>query len=70
MICNNKTALNLSGFIICQGGRYLTLTFPRRKTTINRVRELDRSSREEAKIKAADHKAHGYKPEMTEVSVK
>ena len=44
----------------------MSLYYPRRKLTINRVRGLDRSSREEAKIKAADHKAHGYKTKMTE----
>lgn len=43
----------------------MSLYFPRRKATINRVRELDRSSREEAKIKAADHEAHGYMPKRT-----
>ena len=32
------------------------LYFPRRKATINRVREMDRISHEEAKIKAADNK--------------
>ncbi len=31
------------------------LYFPRRKATINRVREMDRISHEEAKIKAADN---------------
>lgn len=40
----------------------MSLYFPRRKVTINRVRELDRSSREEAKVKAADYEAHGYMP--------
>lgn len=32
------------------------LYFPRRKATINRVREMDRISQEEAKTKAADNK--------------
>ena len=32
------------------------LYFPRRKATINRVREMDRISHEEAKTKAADNK--------------
>lgn len=43
----------------------MSLYFPRRKATINRVRELDRSSHEEAKIKAADHEIHGYMPKST-----
>lgn len=43
----------------------MSVYFPRRKATINRVRELDRSSREEAKIEAADYEAHGYMPKRT-----
>lgn len=44
----------------------MCLYFPRRKATINRVRQLDLSSREEAKCKAAEYKAHGYMPKRTE----
>lgn len=44
----------------------MCLYFPRRKATINRVRELDRNNREEAKRKVTEHRAHGYLPKMTE----